>query len=1059
MKYFPNDVSFIVSDRQIVLTPAQESTELKKVIQQQTVTGKVTDASTGDPMPGVNILISGTNSGTITDAAGNFSLEVPDTEAIIQFSFIGYITQNVPLAGQTKLNVSMTSDLLQLTEVVVVGYGTQKKETLSGAVGTIKSDDIVTTKVAGLAQVLQGKVAGLGIRQQTGVPGNFDSKISLRGFGEPVYVIDGVVRGDGYDFQRLNSEDIESISILKDGASAIYGMNAGNGVIIVTTKKGSGPVKITYNTTMGFSSPANSLLKMLNVPRYYEMYNEAYINVGRQPIFPEEGDGNYYELIKQKSYDRYNEVFKNSAFIQQHNISIQSGNDKISTYNSLGYNADGGIMRSGDMNYHQYTLVSNNDLKISKRLKANVVFSGLYSLKEQPSNNGDAYGWITALANAVRPYYPIYANDNPQYPDASNVYNPLAMSRKDLTGWHNWNTSMFKTTASLIYDIPYIEGLQFKILGAYDFTYRQEQGVNTAYDLYNYDSATDTYIPVRSLTLFEPGEYISQSNGNGHALDLQAQISYNTKIASNHNLAATLVAEKRSSKNDYVNLFRYYDLYTHPTINSASTTNQNMGGSISEMAFLSYIGRFNYDFKSKYLFEFAFREDASYRYSPEARWGFFPYVSAGWRVSEENFMKENVPVISMLKLRASYGISGNDAGDPNQYMEGYIPAKGYTFNSGGGLTNGYEQGPLVNNELTWYETNTTDFGLDFSVKNGLFNLILDFYRRDQTGLLAKRLETIPSTFGQSLPDENINSNRTQGFDFTIEHHGNIGEVKYGVSGNFNFSRFMNLYVERTAPLGSWSKYKSDSYNRYSDWSWGFDYDGQYQTEEEIREAPYILAGDDVSGFSYGNLYVLPGDYKYEDLNGDGEIGSEDYHPMYLEGNNGVPASSYGLTLNVSWKDFDFNMLWQGSAFFTGQLYEWTGMLFEGGDSNSPDFYYDRWHRADMWDPNSEWIAGKYPASRIFGPPYWHNWKQSPSIKKDASYVRLKSVEIGYTLPENLLKKYGVMNLRVFVNAYNLFTICDPMFKQFDPERILGLAGSGFSYPLSQSYNFGLNVSF
>ena len=961
------------------------------------VKGHVSDVNQ-ELLIGVSIQEKGTSNGIITDVNGGFSLEV-SPKATLVVSYVGYATQEFPIKNQTDFDIVLQEDAQLLNEVVVVGYGTQKKGNLTGAIASIKSDEILTTTHSSLAQNLQGKVAGLQIRQQSGEPGSFDNMISIRGFGTPLYVIDGIPRDGSGEFQRLNPTDIESISILKDASAAIYGLNAANGVILVTTKKGQkGKPRFNYSGVFGWQKPTD-VPEMMNAGQFMDIKNEASINAGGEPILTKE------ELMKWKegapgyeSTDWYDEAMKGSAFQQQHNFSVTGGSENVDFFFSLGYLTDNGIVKNDGFDYEKYTFRSNLSAKLSKHLTAEVLIGGRYDTKKTPRFT---FFDIFKATRAAWPTERPFANNNPDYP--SKVFldnNPVAMSDPDIVGYSQTNNKALQTTASVKYDVPFVQGLQIKATGAYDSNMYMGKNAHRSYDVFTYASETDTYL---KQTIGAPA-YINNSYDDHNKLVLQAQVSYQRLFNKRHNVGVTLVYEQ--SKYWYRNssLHRDYDFYTNDQVDQGSVNNMKNGGYETEEASMSYIGRFTYDYMSRYLVEFAFREDGSYRYAPGARWGFFPVVSVGYRISEEKFIKDNLTFIDNLKLRASYGTVGENTGEPFQYVQGFSTTGGGGYSFVDGVYTGGAASPgIINPNLTWLKSKTLNIGIDVGLFKGLLNFEMDLYQRDRKGLLAKRNLSLPNTFGGSLPDENINSDRVRGIDLSVSHNNSIGSFHYGVKFNMNFARTMNRYVERAPFRSSMEKWRNGSSNRWNDMSWGFVPVGQFQDMDDVNS--YILQNGD-----QGNIQELPGSFKYEDVNGDGLLDDNDLQPLFW---TGQPKMHYGITLNASYKGFDFNALLQGSGKYSVRFTEIYSEIMALNGANMPTYFYDRWHRADPYDPNSEWIPGKWPASKASSSGQVGSmYKESKIWRRDASYLRLKNIEIGYTIPKRLLAKTGLADVRV-----------------------------------------------
>lgn len=1004
-----------------------------------TVSGQVLD-SRNEPLIGVSVFVDGTSQGTATNLDGRFDIRVK-ASSTITFKYIGFRPLSIKASELTaNAKVQMTEDATKLDDVVVVGYSTRKKETLTGAVTNINNKEILTTTHSSLAQSIEGKMPGLQIRQNSGEPGDFNTMINIRGFGTPLYVIDGIPQDlGGDDFQRLNPQDIESISIIKDASAAVYGLKAANGVVIVTTKKGSqGRAKFNYNMTFGWQKPTD-MPRMANRSEYAQMRNEANLNAGNAPYYTRE------ELDREmagETTDWYGLTMRNYSTQQQHNLSASGGTDKYTYFLSLGYVNDNGLLKSGDLNYDKYTFRTNLSAQLTKNFSTEVKISGRYDTKNSPSSgfHNIFYGTRTALPNAEA-----YANGNPDYLGYQRFLNPLALADADISGYTQIKNQKLNSSIELKYTVPFVKGLAIKAVGAFDNARIQTKTLNKAYKLYTYDPNAE--IQYQGTKKNSPST-IANGNTDVDMLTFQGFVTYNNKFLEDHSVDATLVWEAHKYNSRVSSLKREYSFYTIDQIDQASINNQTNSGVEDEQTNAALIGHLNYGFRDKYLIDFAFRYDGSYRYPKNKRWGFFPVISAGWRISQESFMR-NVPFISNLKLRASYGVLGEDAASaPFQYITGYslTGGGGYEFVDGT-WSEGVASPALVNDHLTWYTSHTTDFGIDLGLFNNRLSFEFDVYQRDRKGLMSTRLTSLPNTFGATLPQENLNSDRVHGLDLGITYNDRFGDFFFGVRANFNYSRTMNRHVEHAPYANSMDRWRNGAENRYSDFAWGYQVKNQFTSEEAIIYAP-------VQDGANGNTRTLPGDYQYVDVNGDGVIDGKDMMPIFF---NAQPKIYYGLTISAAWKGFDFSTVFQGSGEYTVRFKEvYAEML--AFDLNTPAYFADRWHRVDPYDSNSKWIPGKWPATRLVtdaGAIYY----ESDIWRKNASYVRMKSIELGYTIPNKIPRKVGIENIRVYFNAHNVFTICDPFVKAFDPEKIEGTNSSGFTYPLTRSYNVGFSINF
>ncbi len=1004
------------------------------------VTGTVMDED-GLPIPGAAVLEVGTNNGVLCDLDGKFTISVSDA-SVLEVSCLGYETVSLSVKGLSDVKVVLRQEQTSLEDVVVVGYRTVKKESLTGAVSNITSKDIISTKSSSLAVSLAGKVAGFNIRQNSGQPGTFDTSINIRGLGTPLFIIDGIVRDGATEFQRLNAEDIESVSFLKDGTAAIYGMNSSNGAVIVTTKKGSANqrMKISLSSNVGLSVPT-SMPEMCDAAQWYELMVDAQVNIGNSPYITKEELENWRRGgTGYESYDYYDALFKKVAVRNNHTLSFSGGSDKITYFGSFGYTNDGGMLKMNDTSYDQYSIRSNVHAKVTDNLSADINLYGMTGLRKQGLVSYSS-AYFTSIVEP--PITPIYANGNTDYYNLFSFgLNPVAGTDNALSGYDRYRSSSFQSLMALTWSLPWIEGMDLRAQVSYDVNAYDTKVLSKEFDLYTYDKSNGSY---NAHTVNSPSSLYNAKDDNDR-LDWQLNASYNRKF-DKHDIGAVLVFEGRKQTGSSLYGRRYYDYYTIDDLNYGRSVDMSNSGSSSESRYLSYIGRFNYSYADRYLLEMAFRYDGSYRYSQQSRYGFFPMGSLGWKISEENFVKKNAPWISNLKLRASFGVSGEDAGDAFQYIEGYkLNNGGYSF-SNGSFTSGIATPDIINPNLTWYTSKLYDAGLDLSLWKGLFALEFDLFQRDRSGLLATRNVSVPNTFGATIAQENLNSDRTHGFELTLSHSNNIGEFFYTLKGNVSLARTQTRYAEEGTYNNQYDRWRNQSSYRYNNFIWGYVIERQFTSEEDISTAP-------IQDGVVGNDKELPGDFKIKDVNGDGHIDSSDSVPLFW-GN--TPICYYGMTFQGSWRGFDFNVLFQGAGGYTIRYLDCLGVqLYQYG--NTPTYFMDRWHLSDPYDETSGWVSGTWPAVRPDGQA--GSLSYTTSIwRRDATYLRLKSLEIGYTLPKSLLKKADIAGLRVYFNGSNLLTFCDEYVKIFDPEKTEGASSAGLTYPLPKSFNFGLELSF
>jgi TonB-linked SusC/RagA family outer membrane protein len=1027
--------------------------------QQRSITGTITDANTKEPMPGVNIQVKGTNVGTISDMDGKYTLPNVAENATLVISFIGYNTQEVAIAGRNAIDVALVSQEIGLEEVVVVGYGTQRKETLTGSVAAIKTDQILATKTISVAAAIQGKIPGVQIRQQTGEPGTFNSRISVRGFGEPLLVIDGVVRDNMSDFERLNPEDIESISVLKDAAASIYGLGAANGVFIVTTKKGfAGKTEFSLNTMYSVKSPTNDWGK-INVDAYTMryMWNEMRRNSEGVPYTSEADLAKWKENTEPgfTDYNWWNNIVRKHVNTGELTFNARGGNDVITFFSSVGYNKDGGYFKNNELEqYDRYTFRTNVEGKLAKGLKLGVSFYGRYENVLNPTR-GTQWTFKRIITNDRGIGPTTIANDSHYTQVPSENTNVFAELSKDASGYANNKRFQYQSQVDLNYDVQGIKGLSLGATVVYDGALNDTRTLNKNFILYDYITDAQKTQTVAPTTFYNQIQNYTRK-------ELQAKLSYKRNFG-DHNIASTLVYQVRRIDDNSVNARRQYDdLYTRPNMSQGSLTNQTTGGKVSEEAYLSYIGRLNYDYKSKYLLEFSFREDGTYRYSPGQRWGFFPAVSAGWRVGQEDFFKNALPMVSDFKLRASWGKSGRDAGDPFQYYEGYgfgAISGGYVFNPGV-LTLGMVPPGIVNNNLTWVSTTTSDLGFDLDMWKGKLGIIFDVFKRDEDGLLAKRAAALPNTFGAEYPNENLDSQWQQGYDLSISHRNTINKFSYGITGTLTYSRTYLKHKERQPNQSTWDVWKNnndtyDDQGRIQGRGFGYERDGNWTNVTELETA--VLQGGNT-----GNYFMLPGMDKLVDVDGNGVINGDDQMPVFWSGAGTNPPLQFGTTMNASYGNFSLVVGLAGSSLFT--MSKSRGDQWGYGTQYQMFLarYLDRWHTVNdtdnPFDPATEWVAGKWEALTV-NSSGTTTGNQTDKWRPDATYLRIKTVELGYNIPAQYAKVIGLSSARVYVNGYNLFTFCNDFLKDMDPERDEGAYGAGNTYPIMRSFNFGLNVKF
>ncbi|MDR1863939.1 MAG: TonB-dependent receptor [Bacteroidales bacterium] len=1034
------------------LTAIQLNAQTAKVIK-----GNISERN-GESVIGASVGISGTTLGTVSDMNGNFSIEAPSTlpaNAVLTVTYIGYTSQKKTIGNETVFNFVLEEDPTRLEEVVVVGYGTQRKATLTGSVVAVNSDQLVTTKSGNVQNMMTGKLPGLRVIQKTSEPGQFTNQFDIRGLGSPLLVVDGVPRGD---LPRMDPNDIESVSILKDASAAIYGVRAANGVVLVTTKKGErGKAKIEYSMYYGIQTPAE-MLRPLNAWDRAVLYNETSMRSTSTPLLTY--DDAYFEALKNGEMpdtDWYGAILRSTSPQQQHNVSISGGGEKVDYYINFGYNDQGSFYTTNSANYNRHNLRSNVNAQITKNLKGGINLN----LMMDETNRQNINSWeIFGMLWRSRPTEPVYANNTAPYfyhPDVE--WNPAAVIHPELAGYVRDKKNLFQSNMHLDYTVPFIKGLTASALFSYDKTYNDNSNFKREYNEYRYNAVTETY---EGGWMRNSKTNLTRSYSNSFTTLWNARLNYDNTFIDTHHVNALLLYEESYNQGYDFRAMRYFEIPI-PYLFAGNAENQEGTGSgLNENASRALVGRLNYDYLGKYITEFSFRYDGSSKFPKGKQWGFFPSVLLAYRLSEENFIKDNLPFVRNLKIRGTWGKLGDDGASQFQFIEGYDYPQSYHNKQnlprgsvfGNTFVNALGFRAAPNYDLTWYTATMLNLGMDADIWEGLLGFSLDLFRRDRDGLLDTPAIVVPGTFGSSISQANLNADRTKGFEVELKHHNRVDKLDYNITAFVQMTR--NMWTERLQPdrSNSYDYWRNNLVGRYNDIWFGKGANGQYRSYDEVAHSIYAIAG------------TLPGDPIYEDWNGDGTIDDQDKYPIAtttssntnLPGTNlndtrNYPLMNFGMTLNGQWKGLDLNILFQGAGMsyvgFGNQLLnplQW--------DGNALEMLNDRWHpvdpKKDPYDPTNTWTSGFYPYGRTRAEE-----TSAFNIQK-GTYLRLKSAELGFTIPGNLLfTKTGVKNLRVFVNAYNLLTLTG--VRGLDPEKPSETYGQ--LYPLNRTFNFGGTLTF
>jgi TonB-linked SusC/RagA family outer membrane protein len=995
-------------------------------LQQLQVSGKVTDSNTREPLIGATVVIKGTNIGVTTSADGTYTINVPEGSDILVFSYIGYTTQEVNVSGRTTLDVALVPEVTGLEEVVVTGYGTQKKETLTGSIATVGGNEIAKSPQPNVTNSLTGKLPGLMVNERSGEPGREGLNILIRGSGTlnnntPLVIIDGVEREN---IERLNPEDIESVSVLKDASAAIYGARAANGVIIVTTKTGKlgKPVfSISYNTA--FQHPTQ-IPEMLDAVAYAQVYNEGdWYRQGRPatyiPFYSDEAiqkfqDGS--DPVLYPNTDWMGEVLKPYSLEQRASFSVNGGTEAVKYLISFAGLHQGSAFRHMPTDYKQYNIRAKVDVTLNENVSIGANINGIFNYREYTFVNNTTNFINVLTANPTLPaVYP-----NGLLAGGRFGQSPLLLDQR---GYNNYDDTPLFSTFTATYKIPFIKGLKVDASFNYDIRNQFQKTFQLPYYYHVYNVST--------------GEYDKEWADGAKTVELTDRYSkwttmlYNFRITyentfGNHHMMAMVGQEQQ--KNTYSWVSAYRKNFVSPAIDqinvgSSAPEDKDNSGSASAGAYNNYFGRLNYDYKSKYLAEFLFRYDGSQIFLEGKRYGFFPGFSVGWRMSEEDFIKNSLPFVDQLKLRASYGEIGNDRVGAYQYLQSYSFGNNYVF--GGTDVPGIYANVMPNPNITWEVSKKTDIGLETSMWKGLLGMELTLWKEKRSNILVARSLSIPAILGFSgLPDENIGKVDNHGFELILRHRNSFNKLNYNVEGNISFARSKIIFMDETPPAEA---YQAQTGHPVGSGLY-YETDGLFNTSEELAGYPHQ------SGTQVGDLKIV-------DVNDDGVIDAKDR--IRVDKSN-TPEIVFGLNIGMQYQNFDLSLFFQGQTSAYMDDNDYTYGFASLGNSNFTNACVER--AKDHWTVDN--TNGTMPRADAFQPG------STTFFLFDATFVRLKSMEIGYSLPDGIPSKIGLEDIRVYASGYNLLTWAKEI-KWADTES----SGGYLYYPQQRIINLGINVKF
>ena len=1015
------DIYYAMEGKNIMLMSKAKDGEA--VQQANKVTGIVKDAN-GEPVIGANVMVKGQSIGTITDIDGRFVLDAPK-DAVLQITYIGFTSQDVKIGNKKEIVVTLTEDTETLDEVVVVGYGTQKKVNLTGAVGNVSMKDIGDRPITNAGNALQGTVSGVYALQKSGQPGADGAVINIRGVGtlnnsDPLVLIDGFPGS----MSDVDASDISSISVLKDAASAsIYGNRAANGVVLVTTKKGAlGKVKLSYNGYFGIQE-ATSLPSVLNSYDYATLYNEACRNSGQQEKYlPEQiqkfrdGTDPMYPSID------YFDVYYDKASMQNHRLNLTGGSDNFQYAIMLGYLEQEGILVG--TNYRKTDFRTNIDSYLwKKKLRVTTRLSGNYGVKKEPRDIWNAK-W--------------YATNAPVWPlkNEEGIWMSVNGERKyygEIMERSSSRTERYVFNGQLEGELKIWDGLSAQLTYGYNVESSNINAFHANVTLANADGSTKSLM-----------SDLNETNHLNYQTLLTALLKYDKNFG-RHSVSAMVGYSEEYFKWKWNSGFRSgFVNNDQPVLNLGDASTMSNNADAYDLGLRSYFARVNYSFNERYLFEANIRRDGSSRFAKGNQWGTFPSFSVGWLISEENFMK-NLDWLDMFKIRASWGKLGNQ--NINSYYVGSeILSSGQNYSLGGALQPGVAVNNLINKETTWETTSQIDIGFDLALNNGI-SLTFDYFDKRTNDILMQT--PIPLTMGNlGAPYVNAGKVSNKGIEAMVSYRKRF-DNGLQIQTSLNLSHIVNKITDLNgaSPIISDAKaqveghainafygYKMDGLYQISDFTWQNNNDPSIPHEQR----KYILKDGVVS---VANFTAQPGDIKYADLNGDGKVTMEDDRTVI---GKQFPDLTYAWQFNLEWKNFDFSMFWQGVQGIDGYTYFEIACPFSGF-ANMGDWWLERWTSDN---PNT-----KYPRLTLDG---GRNNIHSTFYMENASYLRLKNVELGYTFDRKILPFMGNCTARLYGNIQNAFTITN--YKGFDPEQEVGETRAQ-AFPQVRIYTIGLNVNF
>ncbi|WP_373518146.1 SusC/RagA family TonB-linked outer membrane protein [Pricia sp.] len=998
---------------------------------QTQITGTVNDES-GVGLPGASVVEKGTTNGTQTDFDGKYTLNVSEGATLV-FSYIGFGTQEIVVDSSTMIDVVLTEDAAFLEEVVVIGYGTQTRAEVTNAVSQLEGPVLKQTPAISTSNALQGQVPGLFVVQGSAAPGFDDSELRVRGSSTfngnvPVLiVIDGVANRDPDGLNRIDGADIESISVLKDASAAIYGAQAAGGVILVTTKRGTeGKAKFQYNFDQGFSRPIGKLGTASAVD--FMNINNTSDELDNRPLgFPQELINNFQNGTRE-STDWWDEIIGGRALLQnRHSLNVRGGSERVKYFTSIGHARQGALAVNDDKTQlRQYNLRSNLDVVVSDNFSIQFDIHGRRKFTQAPQGDIGGVGNQLGVTSPLLPAFIIGDSDFPA--SGFSEFNPAA--RVTSPGYRRFNQDVFNANLNWDLKMPWLlDGLSFKGFAAYDHVYNVNKEFNFTW--FWYELSPDGEVVERPSRSIEPPG-LTQFFGQQSQTTVNFRFEYEKTFGKDHDLKAFVAYEQNEGAFNNFSAGRLNFESAALDELFAGSLNQDdwiTDGSASETSRQNYFGRVSYSAFSKYLFQFNFRYDGSSIFPKENRFGFFPGASAGWRLSEESFMPE---VFSDLKLRASWGILGNDRVAPFQFLQAYSLPNGLSGNSGGVVIGGQDAQTLIpgvsaNPNITWEKTESLDIGLEGSLFEGKLGFVFDYFKQNTTDILAPRNSSIPNVFGIIPPSENIGEFANEGVDAQVSYnYDNRSGFTLDITGNFTFARNKVIFRDEVPPAEGSEFQRSEGRPLIAPLV--YQATGIYRSQEDLD------TNTNYPGAGLGNLI-------FADLNGDGTITGDD---RYRFDAKLFPEIQYGVNIVAGFKNFDFSMLLQGAGRVKKPL---NNEFAASGGGNNLKYYVDRTFSLSNTEAEFPRI-GRTGLDAGNTSDFWF---------RNADYLRIKQMQLGFNLPDGALEKMnGLESFRLYISATNILTIFDALgeFELGDPEFT-----NSFSFPQLSTINLGFNLGF